>query len=102
MDTATIKRLVNDLVRMGVFWLGLTGGEPLLNKNLVEIVETAGDGCAIKLFTTGMHPHPPNAPPDLKQAGLTYVSVSLDSPDEAEHDRIRRYPGAFSHGAAGH
>jgi MoaA/NifB/PqqE/SkfB family radical SAM enzyme len=94
MDTETIKRLVSDLVRMGVFWLGLTGGEPLLNKRLVEIVEAAGDGCTVKLFTTGCTLTPRRAA-DLKKAGLAYVSVSLDSPDEAEHDRIRRYPGAY-------
>jgi MoaA/NifB/PqqE/SkfB family radical SAM enzyme len=94
MDTATILRTVDDLKRMGVCWLGLTGGEPLLNKNLVEIVERAADGCAVKLFTTGCTLTHQRAA-DLKQAGLAYVSVSLDSPDEAEHDRIRRYPGAY-------
>jgi MoaA/NifB/PqqE/SkfB family radical SAM enzyme len=94
MDTETIKGLVGDLVRRGVFWLGLTGGEPLLNKRLVEIVEAAGDGCTVKLFTTGCTLTPQRAA-DLKRAGLAYVSVSLDSPDEAEHDRIRRYPGAY-------
>jgi MoaA/NifB/PqqE/SkfB family radical SAM enzyme len=94
MDRATILRTVDDLKRMGVVWLGLTGGEPLLSKHLVEIVETAADGCAVKLFTTGCTLTPQRAA-DLKRGGLTYVSVSLDSPDEAEHDRIRRYPGAY-------
>jgi MoaA/NifB/PqqE/SkfB family radical SAM enzyme len=95
MDDETIKGLVGDLARMGVFWLGLTGGEPLLNKNLVQIVETAaGADCAVKLFTTGCTLTPQRAA-DLKRAGLIYVSVSLDSPDEAEHDRLRRYPGAY-------
>ena len=94
MDRETILRLVGDLKRMGVFWLGLTGGEPLLNKNLVEIVESAADDCAVKLFTTGCTLTPSRAA-DLKRAGLAFVSVSLDSPDEAEHDRIRRYPGAY-------
>jgi MoaA/NifB/PqqE/SkfB family radical SAM enzyme len=94
MDRETILRTVADLKRIGVFWLGLTGGEPLLNKHLVEIVESAAAGCAVKLFTTGCTLMPQRAA-DLRQAGLTYVSVSLDSPDEAEHDRIRRYPGAY-------
>jgi MoaA/NifB/PqqE/SkfB family radical SAM enzyme len=94
MDRATILRTVDDLKRMGVVWLGLTGGEPLLNRNLVEIVERAADDCAVKLFTTGCTLTPEYAA-DLKRAGLVYVSVSLDSPDEAEHDRIRSYPGAF-------
>ncbi len=38
---------------MGVCWLGLTGGEPLLQPDLVAITRAASDGCAVKLFTTG-------------------------------------------------
>ena len=94
MDTATIKKTINDLKAMGVFWIGLTGGEPLLNKNIVEIVETIGDRCASKLFTTGCTLTKQRAI-DLKNAGLFSVSVSLDHWKESEHDKIRRYPGAF-------
>jgi MoaA/NifB/PqqE/SkfB family radical SAM enzyme len=94
MDKETIKRVIQDLKGMGVFWIGLTGGEPLLNKNLVEIVESVGDDCAIKLFTTGCTLTKQLAA-DLKNAGLFYVSVSLDHWKEAEHDRVRRYEGAF-------
>jgi MoaA/NifB/PqqE/SkfB family radical SAM enzyme len=94
MDKETIKRVIQDLKSIGVFWIGLTGGEPLLNKNLVEIVESVGDGCAIKLFTTGCTLTKQLAA-DLKNAGLFYVSVSLDHWKEAEHDRVRRYEGAF-------
>ena len=95
IDTETIKRTIRDLKSLGVFWLGLTGGEPLLNKDIAEIVESAGDDCAVKLFTTGFSLTPQRAR-DLKNAGLVSVSVSLDHWREAEHDRIRRYPGAFT------
>ncbi len=94
MDTATILKLVKDLKEMGVFWIGFTGGEPLLNKDLVRIVESASDGCAVKLFTTGGNLTEQLAR-DLKNAGLYSVSVSLDHWKEAEHDMVRRYPGAF-------
>ena len=73
---------------------GFTGGEPLLNKDLVRIVESASDGCAVKLFTTGGNLTEQLAR-DLKNAGLYSVSVSLDHWKEAEHDMVRRYPGAF-------
>jgi MoaA/NifB/PqqE/SkfB family radical SAM enzyme len=79
---------------MGVVWLGLTGGEPLLNRNLVRIVERAADGCAVKLFTTGFGLTRSLAR-DLKAAGLFSVCVSLDHWDAARHDANRRYPGAF-------
>ena len=39
MDTATISRVIADLKSLGVFWLGLTGGEPLLNRDIVRIIE---------------------------------------------------------------
>ena len=94
MDKETIIQTIKDLKRLGVFWLGFTGGEPLLNKDIVEITESVGEGCAIKLFTTGCNLSPSLAA-ELKKAGLFYVSVSLDHWSGPEHDRIRGYQGAF-------
>jgi MoaA/NifB/PqqE/SkfB family radical SAM enzyme len=94
MDTAIIKRAIHELKELGVFWLGLTGGEPLLNKDLLEIVESAGEDCAVKLFTTGSTLTPRLAS-DLKKAGLFSVSVSLDHWREEDHDRARGIPGAY-------
>ena len=94
MDKETIKSVAGQLKRMGVVWLGLTGGEPLLNKDIVEITESIAGDCAVKLFTTGCTLTREKAR-DLKNAGLFSVSVSLDSAIEAEHDRGRRYSGAF-------
>lgn len=94
MDTSTIMRTVSELKAMGVFWLGLTGGEPLLNRDIVAIIESAAEDCAVKLFTTGCGLTRELAF-NLKRAGLFSVSVSLDHWTESEHDRVRRYPGAF-------
>jgi MoaA/NifB/PqqE/SkfB family radical SAM enzyme len=94
MDTPTITRVIADLKAMGVFWLGLTGGEPLLNPDIVRIVESAADDCAVKLFTTGSTLTPAMAAA-LRDAGLFSVSVSLDHWREDEHDRARGTRGAF-------
>ena len=94
MDKEAILRLVQDLEEMGVFWLGWTGGEPLLNKDIVEITEKAARGCAVKLFTTGCTLTPQLAG-DLARAGLFSVSVSLDHWQEDIHDRNRGYSGAY-------
>ena len=53
MDVGTINNTIKELKELGVFWVGLTGGEPLLNKHLEAIVEKIGEECAVKLFTTG-------------------------------------------------
>jgi MoaA/NifB/PqqE/SkfB family radical SAM enzyme len=94
MDTATILKVIEDLKQMGLVWLGFTGGEPLLNRDIVKIVEGAGDDCAKKLFTTGCTLTKRMAS-DLRSAGVFSVSVSLDHWIEEEHDRVRRYRGAF-------
>lgn len=94
MDSATIKQVIQDLKRMGVVWLGLTGGEPLLNKDIIPIIESVGDDCAVKLFTTGCTLTQQMAQ-DLKHAGLFSVSVSLDHWRQTEHDQARGYQGAF-------
>jgi MoaA/NifB/PqqE/SkfB family radical SAM enzyme len=94
METETILAVVRGLRELGVFWLGWTGGEPLLNRDIVAITAAAADGCAIKLFTTGSGLTPGLAR-DLKRAGLFSVSVSLDHWKEDIHDAARGSPGAF-------
>jgi len=95
MDSAEILAVVRELKRLGILWLGWTGGEPLLNKDIVRLTEEASDGCAVKLFTTGSTLTPGMAR-DLKAAGLFSVSVSLDHWTPEVHDRNRGVEGAFA------
>lgn len=95
MDTDTILRVIDDLKRMGVVWLGFTGGEPLLNRDIVKITAHAAGDCAVKLFTTGCGLTPELAH-DLTAAGMFSVAVSLDHWQAARHDAARRYAGAFT------
>jgi len=94
MDTPTIKKVIQDLKAMGVFWLGFTGGEPLLQKDIVGITESVGGDCAVKMFTTGSTLSAQLAA-DLRRAGLFSVCVSLDHWREEQHDRARGTQGAF-------
>ena len=94
METPVILDVIRELQHMGVFWIGFTGGEPLLNKDIVQITEFASKECTVKLFTSGTTLTYERAR-DLKNAGLTSVSISLDHWKEEEHDAVRRYPGAF-------
>jgi MoaA/NifB/PqqE/SkfB family radical SAM enzyme len=94
MDTSTILGVIDDLREAGVAWLGLTGGEPLLNRDLVDIVAHAAPHMAVKMFTTGVGLTPESAR-DLAEAGLFSVAVSLDHWEPGRHDASRRYEGAF-------
>ena len=95
MDIDVILKTVRELKEMGVFWLGLTGGEPLLNHDIVRIIESASVDCTVKLFTTGCSLTRKLAE-NIKNAGLCSVSVSLDHWKREEHDAVRNYRGAYS------
>lgn len=76
----------------------VSGGEPLLRPDLVEIVRNIQDGSGLpytilvsswSLMTEALY-H------DLRAAGIDQFSVSLDFPDH-RHDTFRGYPGLYSH-----
>ncbi len=94
LDTPTIIRVIEELQDMGVCWLGLTGGEPLLSPDLAAITRASAQGCAVKLFTTGMGLSRGRAE-QLTDAGLFSVAVSLDHWEPAVHDAGRGFAGAF-------
>jgi MoaA/NifB/PqqE/SkfB family radical SAM enzyme len=74
----------------------MSGGEPLLRPDLLEIVRTLKAGCApLRVFvnTNGALLTPARFD-DLVQAGVDEVLVSLDYPDE-RHDGFRAIPGLF-------
>lgn len=69
--------------RLGVRKLRLTGGEPLLRKGLPDLVKMLADGteCEVTLTTNGsLLARKASA---LAAAGLSRITVSLDSLDEA-------------------
>jgi MoaA/NifB/PqqE/SkfB family radical SAM enzyme len=76
----------------------MSGGEPLLRPDLLEIVRTLKTGCAplrVFLNTNGALLTLPRFA-DLVVAGVDEVLVSLDYPDE-RHDAFRAIPGLFAH-----
>ena len=74
----------------------MSGGEPLLRRDLVEIVRTLKAGCAplrVFLNTNGALLTLARFA-DLVDAGVDEVLISLDYPD-ARHDAFRAIPGLF-------
>jgi MoaA/NifB/PqqE/SkfB family radical SAM enzyme len=94
LDAGEIRRVIDELIDLGLTWLGITGGEPLLRRDLPDLIALGGTRCAVKLFTTGMGITPLRAS-ELRDAGLFSVSVSIDHRDEPVHDRGRGYVGAW-------
>ncbi len=93
-------RLIGLFVSLGITKVRLTGGEPLLRRGLIGLVEklaamrtVAGEPLDLALTTNG-HLLDSLAGP-LKAAGLNRVTVSMDAVDEDVFERITRVKGSF-------
>lgn len=76
---------------LGVLQLALTGGEPMLRGDLVELCAAAREvGLYSSLITAGTRFDASQARA-LKAAGLDHVQISLQSPDPDENDRIAHH-----------
>jgi len=86
--------VMDDLKAYGVPALILSGGEPLLRKDIFDIADRAKAlGFYTALSTNGTLIDLPMAM-RVRDAGFDYVGISLDGL-EATHDRFRRKAGAF-------
>jgi cyclic pyranopterin phosphate synthase len=99
-------RIIGLFVSLGITKVRLTGGEPLLRRGLVEMVQElaslrtlTGEPLDLALTTNGHLLDNLAAP--LKAAGLHRVTVSMDAVDAPTFERITRVPGSFSKVLAG-
>ncbi|WP_428852603.1 GTP 3',8-cyclase MoaA [Imbroritus primus] len=88
-----IERIVRIAIEHGVEKIRLTGGEPLLRKNIERLIEmlaklTTRDGQPLDLTLTTNASLLARKAQSLKDAGLTRVSVSLDALDDAVFKRM--------------
>jgi MoaA/NifB/PqqE/SkfB family radical SAM enzyme len=90
-----IKKVIDETTDMGCVNIIFTGGEPLLMKNIFDLVRHVDkERATAVMFTNGEYLSKANAE-KLLDAGLYGVFISLDSPWPEEHDELRRRPGLF-------
>jgi PqqA peptide cyclase len=88
LTTADWKRVLTEARALGVLQLGLSGGEPLLRKDLEQLVAHARSvGLYSTLVTSGLGLTPDRAA-RLQLAGIDHVQLSLQDSDRAGADRI--------------
>ncbi len=90
-----VERLLDDIVNIGGPTLALTGGEPLLRKDIVDIVESATlRGIPVRIQSNGLLLSQKIAR-DLKNAKIMSFGIGIDGPNAMIHDKIRNKKGAF-------
>ena len=96
-----ISDAVNQGLDLGAYLVSFDGGETMLRDDLVEMVSRVDKSRAIATcFTSGFRLSEERAKA-LKAAGLYAARISLDSPFEAEHDRIRGRTGTYRDALSG-
>jgi len=86
-----VIRVIQVVAKLGVNKIRFTGGEPLLRKDLVELVSGAAETPGIdslNLTTNGILLA--NVVETLKDAGLTGVNVSIDTLEKEKYTEITR------------
>lgn len=81
MTPEEIERVVRVLMRFGVDRVKLTGGEPMLRPDILEIVERLGKLKLRDLSMTTNGTRLPSMAGKLREAGLNRVNISLHSVD---------------------
>jgi|WetSurMetagenome_2_1015567.scaffolds.fasta_scaffold66581_1 AdoMet-dependent heme synthase len=95
LNTEESKRLIDQIAEVSRPLLILSGGEPLLRKDVYELIRYGTrKGLRMGLGSNGGLIDS-NAARDLKEAGIKTVSISLDSPIPAQHDEFRGVAGAW-------
>lgn len=94
LTTDEVFDLIDQLARAGVVDLGISGGEPFIRRDLLEIVAHSKlRGMSVGVATNGAKLRPDQAA-QLFELGLNRLQISLDGL-AAAHDRLRRWPGLF-------
>jgi 12,18-didecarboxysiroheme deacetylase len=94
LTTMEGKKLIDDLAGFGVPVLLISGGEPLVRKDLPELAAYAVEKGMRAVISTNGTLITPQMADTLKKIGLSYVGISLDGMEEI-NDRFRGVKGAF-------
>jgi cyclic pyranopterin phosphate synthase len=90
-----LERLCNVFIKLGVKKLRLTGGEPLVRKNIMSLIQAlgkrldSGDLEELTLTTNGTQLHKYSK--DLFDYGVRRVNVSIDTLDPEKFTEITRW-----------
>ncbi|MBI9070099.1 MAG: radical SAM protein [Melioribacteraceae bacterium] len=82
------KNNVSQLSKLGIRFIDLTGGEPLLNNDIDKMAEFARNNSMQTSITTNTLLYPKFA--ERLAGKVNLLHFSLDSPDKDEHNNIRQ------------
>jgi MoaA/NifB/PqqE/SkfB family radical SAM enzyme len=91
------RRLGDELARNGAYIIQLTGGEPLLRKDLEDIVRALDPSRFYLSINTNTTLVTSERLRSLKAAGVDNFAISIDEWDAAGHEHFRKRKGIHAH-----
>lgn len=92
-----IKSLIDECDNLGVPVISFLGGEPLLMKDLPELINYAHQKGILPAINTNASLLTADRLKELKKAGLGFMSISLLSADPRTHNEILQIDNLFEH-----
>lgn len=101
LTTEEVCRAIDDFVQNQVSFINLSGGEPFLRPDLMEIAEYAtGQGLVTTIVTNGTLIDAEKAR-QMKECGICAVAISVDGLSASTHDTSRGVVGLFDRAMKG-
>lgn len=91
-----IKNRIKELRNKNVEWITISGGEPTLNPDLIEIINIIHkEGFKIRLNTNARMLAYPHYAEELFRVGINRISVPIFSKEHKAHDKITKVKGSL-------
>ncbi len=101
LSTEKCLSILNEMAAIGRPIVILTGGEPLLRKDIFDLARHGSDlGLRMVMATNGTL-LTPEITERMQKSGIQRVSISIDGAEAESHDRFRQVKGAYAGALAG-
>ncbi len=97
LNTAEARRVIDELVDLAPAVLVLTGGDPLMRRDIFEIAGHAAErGLLVSVSPTATALTTRERLTRLREIGVRMVHISLDGATAETHDSFRGFTGTFA------
>ena len=77
LELSVLESIIHDAYELGTVMLGITGGEPMLHRDLLEVIRMVPEGMEMQLYSTGHQIHE-SFIQEAQDSQLTRCIISLD------------------------
>ncbi len=101
LSTAEMKAVVDDYAAIGTTGVSFTGGEPILRKDILDVIHYAGRRGLVTHMSTNGYLMDRELAREVLGSGLDAIAFSIDGATARTHDALRGVEGSFERAVQG-